>query len=185
MQETASAGALKIKADVPAVKPYSFRKHYLGAVDKGIKLHRGSYIQRHFSASAYSLYPAEYAAIKPKGTTAKKALTVKERARLKLEYSALNARVATVRDPSNLDPQNKRPLYHTGRTHAIATRGLMRHVGQPNTRRGVINGLPFYLRYIPGAIRALQAVHPQENEAFAKTVSAELQPFLDGKGGAQ
>lgn len=190
MQETVNYGALTVKVDVPAVRPRGFVKAHRAALDLGIKRHRGSYLQRHFTASAFTFYPTEFAPFR--SIRQRQSVSVQEAMR---RYYRAQAKTPANYTPStqrrapgsNLDPRNERPLYHTGRAYTIAINGPLRFVGAPNVRRGVINGLPWYLRFRPGGwpavLRALQAVHTTENAAFAKTVSTELQAFLDGKAG--
>lgn len=188
MQQTTNYGALRVQVDVPAVRPRGFVKAHRAALDLGIKRHRGSYLQRHFTASAFTFYAAEFAPFR----------SVRQRQRVSVleamrryyraqQHTPANYTPSQRRPGANLDPRNDRPLYHTGRTYSVAVTGPLRFVGAPNVRRGVINGLPWYLRFRPGGmpavLRALQAVHATENVAFAKTVSAELQKFLNGRAG--
>lgn len=171
-QQTTTSGAVTISYRMPDMSVRGTRTKYLRAVDKGLKHWRQKFLHRHFLAAAYHLYPTEYAHL---GKKKAKPAGAKKKPRDMGVAAAEKAERASMPKAQVLDPQNKRPLFHTGRSRSVALGNPATMTGKPGNRRLVVRGFPYYFKYVPNSYRALAAINPQETLAIRQVIDAALE----------
>lgn len=164
-----------ITVETPDLTRRGMSKVYRAGIDEAFKRHRKQALPRHFRASATTRYGSAY---RGENRQRKRAYWRQQFQDMTPEQRrAKRAQLARRRDP-----QNRLPLVETGRLKRTVLTGRAILTGPVLTRRMVLQSLPPYTtRRTPGTldkVRAIQAVHPSEEKAFATTVDTAVQKHL-------
>jgi hypothetical protein len=196
---------MKITYQLPAIAAGQAKQVITAALDVGLAAHRSRFLPIHFTATAISRYPSEYATACPK-TQQTKAKAAAAQAQIKAmldgmtptarqdwhrhrkDKAAARKALDAAQPLRSLDPQNLIPLVDTGRLRASVLSGAVQLQGRPELREMKFNP-PFYtfIKTKPKKTQgdwfdkkaALEAITPDEETAFAATLDRELQQALN------
>ena len=180
----------KVSYSQPDLSARGTKKALRAGLDKALHSHRVKYLPLHFKAIARTRYSSAYresakaehsgrfaAKIKAMSNEQRKAF-FEERKRQRAQPGQFSRRL----------PKSQRllPLVDKGRLRDAVQNNPAKTMGNINTRSIQISGLPWYLIVQHDGsmdkVKALQAVHPDEEAAFAKIVDFEFNKYLNSKG---
>jgi len=160
----------KLSVKMPDVSARKLSSVLRDGFDDGLTIHRKKYLPRHFSRTATGRYGGPYNDKKPARSAAEKAVRVRQTSEARKQENKLQRAM-------NKDPQNRRPLFESGRMMRAAISGFSKLSGAARARKMVIR-LPFYAHIQgPGQIHkmnALKVTAEDEQVAFAATVESHF-----------